>query len=83
LTEGEANNLDLGLSIAELDEAAGTGKVRSAPGIDGFNNFLKYWKHFREPLHKYSLTCFRKKSLTDNFRTATIKLIPKKATVSS
>jgi exonuclease III len=40
LTEGEADNLDLDLSIAELDAAAGTGKVRSAPGIDGFNNFF-------------------------------------------
>jgi hypothetical protein len=40
LTEGEANILDLDLSIAELDVAAGTGKARSAPGIDGFNNFF-------------------------------------------
>jgi hypothetical protein len=80
LTEREASNLDLDLTIGELDEAAGTGKIRSAPGIDGFNNFFikKFWKHFRIPLHNYATTCFRKKTLTDSFRTATIKLIPKK-----
>jgi hypothetical protein len=80
LTEREASNLDLDLTIGELDEAAGTGKIRSAPGIDGFNNFFinKFWKHFRIPLHNYMTTCFRKKILTDSFRTATIKLIPKK-----
>ena len=54
--------------------------MKSAPGVDGFSNALikKIWAHIRIPLHKYSLCCFTKGELTQNFRCASVRLIPKK-----
>jgi hypothetical protein len=58
--------------------------MKSAPGIDGISNvFLKeFWKHFRWPLFMYCNKCFEKGSQTENFRGASIKLIPKKGEIS-
>jgi hypothetical protein len=54
--------------------------LRSAPGVDGLSNAFikKYWHFFRTPLFNYANECFVKKRLTQNFRSASIKLIPKK-----
>ena len=38
---------------------------------------------FRNPLLKYALTCYDKGTLTDSFRTAKIRLIPKKGEIKS
>jgi hypothetical protein len=80
LTEAEKNSLDVPLSIAELDISAKKGKLRSAPGADGFSNtfILRCWKYLRRPLHNYALRCFDTGNLTHNFRSASIRLIPKK-----
>jgi exonuclease III len=84
LSHDESAALDAELTVAELDKAASECKTRSAPGIDGFSNgfIKKYWQFFRFPLLDCAKTCFRKKALTDNFRTGTIRLIPKKGDCS-
>jgi hypothetical protein len=67
------------ISIDELDESASQGN-RSAAGMDGINNCFikKFWHLIRIPLHRYTTCCHQKGSLTQSFRTASIKLIPKK-----
>ena len=54
--------------------------MRSAPGTDGFSNVVitKCWPFLHFPLHKYAMCCLAKGELTSNFRSAGIKLIPKK-----
>jgi hypothetical protein len=68
------------LDIAELDELVLKLNLRSAPGKDGVSNrfIVKFWTFFREPLHRYASKCGEKGALTDTFRTAIIRLIPKK-----
>jgi hypothetical protein len=80
LNQVERNNLDSPLLIHELDAAINQSNKKSAPGTDGISNkfILKFWHLFRVPLHKYALACFEKGQLTINFRTAKIRLIPKK-----
>jgi hypothetical protein len=83
LTELEKNSLEGDLSLEELDQSIKQGN-NSAAGMDGINNkFLKrFWHHIRTPLHRYALTAFRKGSLTHSFKTASIRLIPKKGDIS-
>jgi hypothetical protein len=52
LTAGEANALEAPLTIEELDASVMKGKLRSAPGADGYSNFLiqKCWKFLRLPM---------------------------------
>jgi hypothetical protein len=85
LTEDERRDLDLPLSLDELDKSMESANMKSAPGQDGFSNLLlkKVWKYIRIPLHKYALHCFDTGILTANFRSATIKLIPKKGDYSN
>jgi Reverse transcriptase (RNA-dependent DNA polymerase) len=80
LTNDEKTWLDRPITMAELDLAAKKGKLRSAPGADGFSNTLiiKCWSFFRFPFFRYVQHCFNTGILTHNFRSATIKLIPKK-----
>jgi hypothetical protein len=82
LSEAERQELDCNLTVAELDEAINQCNMKSAPGADGFSNkFIKhFWEYFRVPLHKFAIACFDRGGLTDNFRSANIKLIPKKKT---
>jgi exonuclease III len=84
LTVAEAERINNDISIQELDESVAEAKLRTAPGRDGFSNefIKKFWTHFRVPLHKYTKKCFEKKKLTDSFRVASIKLIPKKGDIS-
>jgi hypothetical protein len=47
------------------------------------NRFIeKNWNLCRVPLFKYTLTCYEKGSLSDNFRSANVRLIPKKGDCS-
>jgi hypothetical protein len=84
LTLDERNLLDAPLTIEELDASLEKCNIRSAPGIDGMSNAFikKYWQYFRIPLFNYANACFEKKILTTNFRSASIKLIPKKGDCS-
>jgi hypothetical protein len=85
LTENERLDLERPLSLAELDMSAKKGKPNSAPGIDGMTNkfIMHFWEYYRVPLYKYSLACYDSGSLTDNFRSAKIRLIPKKGDLTS
>jgi exonuclease III len=80
LTDEESAWLDRPLTLAELDISAKKGKIRSAPGADGFSNLLiiKCWPHLRNAFYNYTLFCHEKGILTHNFRRADIRLIPKK-----
>jgi hypothetical protein len=84
LDEHEKALMERPLDIAELDESVLKLNLRSAPGIDGVSNrfIVKYWNFFREPLHRYASKCVEKGALTDTFRTAIIRLIPKKGDMS-
>jgi Reverse transcriptase (RNA-dependent DNA polymerase) len=84
LTDQERESLDVPLSIAELDLSVKNAKLRSAPGADGYSNILiqRCWKYLRLPLLNYSNFCFNSGQLTHNFRSARIKLIPKKGDVT-
>jgi hypothetical protein len=61
-----------------------TANLRSAPGVDGISNWFlkKYWTYFRHGIHRYALRCFETGTLTEVFRGATVKLIPKKGDLS-
>ncbi len=80
LTVQERDLLDSPLTLDELDTSLGKANIRSAPGIDGYSNkaIIKCWKYIRVPLWKYANYCFETGTLTNSFRSATIKLIPKK-----
>jgi hypothetical protein len=84
LTDRESEWLDRPLSISELDISAKKGKLRSAPGADGFSNelIIRCWKYFRHALYRYAIYCYDTGTLTHNFRSAKIKLIPKKGDLS-
>ncbi len=85
LTPTERENLDRPLDISELDKSMLKANLKSAPGIDGISNkFLKkYWQFFRTAVRNYCLHCFECDKLTDNFLSASIKLIPKKGDVTN
>jgi Reverse transcriptase (RNA-dependent DNA polymerase) len=80
LTEAEKIELDQPLNVTELDKALKESNLKSAPGQDGINNrFIKsFWEVLRIPLFDCSVCCLENGQLTDAFRTAKIKLIPKK-----
>jgi len=84
LTDQERNSLEGELTILELDQALGEAKTNSASGGDGINyGFLKkFWPLLRVPLHNYALEALNTGTLTDNFRTANIRLIPKKGDIT-
>jgi len=80
LNDTEKLNLDLEISLDELELALEGANNNSAPGIDGINTkFIKrFWFIFKHPLHKYAITVFRKGRLTQSFKSAMIRIIPKK-----
>ncbi len=79
LTEAKRMELELAVTIEELDLSASQGN-KSAAGMDGLSNCFikKFWPLLRKPLHRYLMDCLRKGRLTDSFRTAKIRIIPKK-----
>jgi hypothetical protein len=79
IPENLSQEFELPISLNELDISAGEGN-RSASGMDGISNcFIKrYWEFLRLPLYRYVTYCHEKGKLTQNFSSASIKLIPKK-----
>jgi len=84
ITNVEKNILDRPLEIVELDRSVKNAKINSAPGSDGISNrFIAHnWELFRTPLFKYATRCFENGQLSDNFRSAKVRLIPKKGDCS-
>jgi hypothetical protein len=80
LNVDEKTRLDAPLSLQELDDSMDKCNLKSAAGNDGFSNKLikLCWQHLRYPLFNYANHCFNTGILTHNFRSANIKLIPKK-----
>ena len=80
LTNSERLKLENPLTLFELDEAVKQANKNSAAGIDGLSGkfILKNWPVLRKPLLRYANCCFAKGTLSDSFRTASIRLIPKK-----
>ncbi len=80
----ERGSLERPVTADELYEALRSCNTNSAPGIDGINNrfIKKFWQFFRQLLFEYTNECITKGQLTDNFRTALIRLIPKKGYTS-
>jgi hypothetical protein len=72
LNVDEKTRLDAPLSLQELDDSMDKCNLKSAAGNDGFSNKLRYL------LFNYANHCFNTGILTHNFRSANIKLIPKK-----
>ncbi len=69
LSEDERISLEMDIMVEELDEAVAKCNSNSASGIDGIgNNFIT--------------VCNNRGTLTETFRTALIRLIPKKGDVS-
>ncbi len=79
ISEATAARLELPLSLDELDKSASQGN-KSASGMDGLSNCFikKFWYLLRIPLYRYTTHCSRTGALTQSFKTASIKLIPKK-----
>jgi len=84
LTETEKTYFDTPITQDELDIAMKGSNQRSAPGIDGYpGKFInQFWYVFRDPLYKCMHESFRLGRLPDSFRTAVIKLLPKKGDIS-
>ena len=80
LTNSERLKLENPLTLFELDKAVKRANKNSAAGIDGLSGkfILKNWPVLRKPLLRYANCCFAKGTLSDSFRTASIRLIPKK-----
>jgi hypothetical protein len=80
LTEAEKININAPFSVEELDHSVEDIKVATAGGPDGIGNACvkKMWSFIRVPLTEYPNFCLDRGSLTDNFHTPIIKLIPKK-----
>jgi len=76
--------LEMQLSLVEIDQSINQCKSSTAPGSDGFGyRFLKqFWQLLRVPLFRYAAAAFETGALTDSFRTASIRLIPKKGEAS-
>jgi hypothetical protein len=85
LREAEKSDLDRPLTIQELDNSIKKAKKNTAPGIDGVSNrfISRFWEFYRVPLYKYAICCFETGTLTDNFRSAKIRLIPKKGDLTN
>ena len=80
LNNTEKDQLDRNLTIEELDQSIKQAKTKSAPGADGFSNkfIQEFWDIYRIPLFKMIVQCYANNKLTNSFKTANIKLIPKK-----
>ncbi len=80
LNNDERNELDSPLTLEELTQSINESNLKSAPGSNGISNkFIKtYWEFFKRPLLNYANYAFETGRLTNSFRTADIKMIPKK-----
>ncbi len=80
ISNDEREFLERELTLAEFDRAIEKAKLNTSPGIDSISNrfIKKFWHIFRVPLLNYAVCCYGKGILTENFRCAKIRLIPKK-----
>ncbi len=80
LNEEEKTDLDKNLTLEELEQSISKANLKSAPGSNGLSNrFIRsFWEFLKRPLLKYANHAFATGKLSDSFRTADIKLIPKK-----
>jgi hypothetical protein len=80
LNQNEKVELDSPLTLQEFDKAIKQCNKKSAPGTDGLNNkfIAHFWQFFRVPLFNYANCCYENGELTPSFKTAKIRLIPKK-----
>ncbi len=80
LSEEEKNELESPLTLHELEKSINSANMKSAPGSNGISNrfIKKFWEFFKRPLLKCANYSFETGRLSDSFRTADIKLIPKK-----
>jgi hypothetical protein len=80
LMETEKNWLDSALDITELDKSLNKSNFKSVPGRDGISNvFIRhFWSIFRKPLYDVAVRGLSAGALPGFFRSADIKLIPKK-----
>ncbi len=85
LSDEEKLRLDMPITELELEAALKGANSKSAAGIDGINTAFirRYWYIFKTPLVKYASKVFEKRTLTHSFKTAIIKLIPKKGDIRS
>jgi hypothetical protein len=80
LNEEEKTDLDKNLTLEELEQSISKANLKSAPGSNGLSNrFIKtFWEFLKRPLLRYAKYAFAIGKLSDSFRTADIKLLPKK-----
>jgi hypothetical protein len=76
----ETEFFDRDITLIELDNAVQKLNEKSAGGLDGISSkfIKKFWHYIRLPLHKYTIYCLERGTLTQSFTGAGIKLIPKK-----
>jgi hypothetical protein len=84
ISDEERLELERPLTIMEFDNAISKAKSNTSPGIDSISNrFIKhFWYVFRKPLFDYANACYISGMLTNNFRCAKIRLIPKKGDIT-
>jgi len=84
LTNDEKIDLESAITMDELTKSINSANFASAPGGDGISNrfIKKYWDYFRVPLFNLCNYCHETGTLPLFFRTANIKLIPKKGDLS-
>jgi len=84
LSNEEREDLESAITLEELTKSINSANLSSAPGADGVSNrFIKhYWDYFKLPLLRLCNSCYEKGELPMIFRTANIKLIPKKGDLS-
>ena len=84
LTEAEKLILEAPLTALEFEKSMSESNLSSAPGTDGISNkFIRhFWSYFKNPLLNYANHCFNTGQLTESFRGAKIRLIPKKGDTS-
>jgi len=80
-----ANEFEQPLTLAELDKSVHQAKINSAGGLDGLNNktIKKFWPLLRTPMKRLADESFGTGTLPESFKTAVIKLIPKKGDLSN
>jgi exonuclease III len=80
ITVEENTMLNNPLSLEELDAAVKDLSTGTSCGPDGIGNMCikKIWHYVRGPLFNYCNFCLERGELTERFKTASIRLIPKK-----
>jgi hypothetical protein len=75
ISQNEFDILESPLSVNELDESVEKCNIRSAPGIDGLNNYFikKFWHLLCIPLLNYANHCFNAERLTTNFKESVVE----------